>query len=230
MRHDILCSHRRIVARALVTVMVATGVVLCAQSAVRPGPTPPGREPEPRSNGSGGAVIRGTVLAGDTGAPLRAAAVTLVVRDTMVRAVATDRDGHYVFRDVVPGRYTVAARRSGYLRWTYGQHDEHLPGRTLDVVNGQQLAAIDITLPRNSAIVGRITDEYGAPLSEIRVRAWRARVIAGRRRFVPEGAVRETDDLGVYRLFGFGPGEYYVTAVPKTSDDDGEDIAKTITR
>ncbi len=34
------------------------------------------------------------------------------------------------------------------------------------------------------------------------------------------GVPRETDDLGHYRLFGLGPGEYYLTATLKEADEE----------
>lgn len=166
------------------------------------------------------AVIHGTVLAGDTGSPLRSATVTLLLRDVVVRVVATDQDGRFSFDNLDAGRYVVVARRSGYLPWAHGQRDDGMPGRMIDVGPAARISAIDVRLPRNGAIVGRITDEFGAPLSAARVQAWRTREVGGRRRLVAAGVPRETDDLGQFRVFGLGPGDYYLTAALKGADED----------
>lgn len=185
----------------------------------RPG-VPTAGTPAGRTSDVARVVIRGTILAGDTGAPLRSATVTLLLRDAVVRVVSTDEEGRYLFDNLDSGRYLVMARRSGYLPWAYGQRDDGLPGQVIEVNAGMRLPAIDIRLPRNSAILGRITDEFGAPVSLVRVQAWQARVVGGRRRLIAVGMPRETDDLGYYRLFGLGPGDYFLTAALKAADED----------
>src|SRR3954463_13654917 len=82
-----------------------------------PGPQgPPARDARPPAQ-AGTAVVRGRVLAADTGKPLRRARITLsgagVGREG--RSASTSLDGRYEIPDLPAGRYTIRVARSGYL-------------------------------------------------------------------------------------------------------------------
>ncbi|MGA2427275.1 MAG: carboxypeptidase-like regulatory domain-containing protein [Candidatus Acidiferrum sp.] len=64
----------------------------------------------------------------------------------------------------------------------------------------------------SAVIAGRILDEDGEPLAEVRVSALREVYSKGKRSRSPKVIV-ETNDLGEYRLFGLAPGRYFVSAV-----------------
>jgi len=75
---------------------------------------------------------------------------------------------------------------------------------------------VTITLIKGGVITGRVTDEFGEPMVGALVTAFRVRTLEGQ----PEldsyvmdasGAGRETDDRGVYRIFGLEPGIYVVS-------------------
>jgi protocatechuate 3,4-dioxygenase beta subunit len=72
-------------------------------------------------------------------------------------------------------------------------------------------------------IAGRITDQYGDPLPDARVRVLHHERRGGRRRLVPAGRAATTDDLGQYRVYGLPPGEYFVGATQGEADD-GEPV------
>jgi hypothetical protein len=74
---------------------------------------------------------------------------------------------------------------------------------------------VDISVPRTSAISGRVLDEYGDPMANANVRVQRIEFSKGRRRLVGvRGATgRQTNDLGAYRIFGVPPGRYLVSAI-----------------
>ena len=63
----------------------------------------------------GTAVIRGRVLAADTGAPLRRAQIRLTAEGALGAGilVGTDDLGRYEASDLAPGRYTIIAEKSG---------------------------------------------------------------------------------------------------------------------
>jgi hypothetical protein len=88
---------------------------------------------------------------------------------------------------------------------------------------------VAIALPRGSVIGGRITDEFGEPVANASVSAWRYAFAGGARRMTPAGqnARDTTDDQGHFRLFGLPPGDYYVSATlrsggPEVTDPMGE--------
>ena len=62
-------------------------------------------------------------------------------------------------------------------------------------------------------ISGRIVDEFGDALPDISVTAMRQTWSNGRRRLVPSpGRIAQTNDVGVFRIYGLPPGDYYVSA------------------
>ena len=174
------------------------------------------------------ARLRGRVIAGDTGKPLRGAFVNII--DTRAanpterkgRWIATDGDGTWELSDLAPGRYTVSVTKSGYLKIEYGQQRPFERGKTLELTAGQTFDKVDVTLPRGSAITGRIFDEFGDPAATVMVRALRHRYVDGQRQLTPlsegievltTGGGDITDDLGQFRIYGLAPGDYYVSAL-----------------
>ena len=218
------------------TSLVAALVVLLAplsvangqdriESAAQPGPRAPRPgvpSTGPRDGPPGGvegeatgtARISGRVVRGDTGAPLPGAVVYLWVLNEP-RATTTDADGRYKIGELPAGRFVVAARKGGYLSVTHGQRRLHEQGRPIELDARQHLANVNFSLPRGGVIAGRITDEFGEPMTHLRVSALRYGYMAGRRQLVPAES-SSTDDRGQYRIFGLPPGDYYVSASPES--------------
>jgi protocatechuate 3,4-dioxygenase beta subunit len=82
--------------------------------------------------------------------------------------------------------------------------------RQLELKDGQKLENIDVALPRTGVITGRVTDPDGEPASRVQVAAWLLRSSAEP---VQTGG-SSTDDQGQFRIFGLGPGDYLVLAMP----------------
>jgi hypothetical protein len=66
-----------------------------------------------------------------------------------------------------------------------------------------------VPLSKGGVVTGRIVDEVGEPVLEAVVRVIQQRWVGGRKRAIPSGTA-QTNDLGVYRVFGLPPGEYIV--------------------
>jgi protocatechuate 3,4-dioxygenase beta subunit len=77
---------------------------------------------------TGAASIVGLVVNDQTpGRPVRRATVTLTGSGlTTTRSEVTDDDGAFVFRELPPGRYSLAASRPAFVRMAYGarRHDQ----------------------------------------------------------------------------------------------------------
>jgi hypothetical protein len=158
----------------------------------------------------GSAVMRGYVIAADTGSPLRRALVRVTSSDGRGGGMTTtDADGRFEVKELVAGRYSVMASKAGYVAMQYGQRRPDSQGTMLEILDGQLVEKIALALPRGGVIVGRILDEFGEAIAGAQVNALRSRFMNGGRRLVPSGAA-QTDDLGAFRIFGLAPGEYFV--------------------
>jgi len=169
--------------------------------------------PAPKTAPAKTSIIRGRILAADTGRPLRRAQVTLTGPER--RTANTGLDGRYEFKELAAGRYTIGASRSGYLALQYGQRRPLEQARPLQLGDAQTIDNTDFTLPRQGLIAGRVLDEAGEPIAGVRVEALRPAWVEGRRQLVivtSTAGFQGTDDTGEYRLTGLNPGSYYVRA------------------
>lgn len=175
---------------------------------------PPPQMPRPGEQvPKGTAVLRGVVVAADTGAPVRRAQVRASAPGTGdTRTVLTDEQGRFELRELQGGRYNLGASKGGFVSLQYGQRRPSEPGTPVDLAAGQTIEKLVIGLPRGSVITGRIVDEFGEPLTGAQVQAMRYAWAQGARRLQSTGAGDRTDDQGAYRIFGLPPGEYLVTA------------------
>ena len=164
---------------------------------------------------TGTASISGRVLALSPRAPLSGASVTVRAENGRItESATTDADGRYALTGLPAGRYTVAARKGGYLSLQYGQTRAFEPGTPLQIESGDTLTRVDLQLPRGSVLTGAVFDQHGQPAVGAAVRARRYGFASGRWDLVRAGDDDHTDDRGVYRLYGLAPGKYYIEATP----------------
>ena len=193
---------------------------------------PPAQSSAPRpTDGS----VRGRVDSID-GTPISLAQVYLFASINAESSVATtDEDGRFEFGAVAAGTLLVSVTKTGYTQVESGQALQSFPmGRATssptpnDVQFGRRFEltaasteSVDLQMALRSSLSGTVTDEYGDPIQGVEVQVLRVQFEAGRRRLVPAGASRLTDDLGRYRLYGLVPGRYIVSAaVGQVSSDD----------
>jgi hypothetical protein len=162
---------------------------------------------------AGTGALSGRVISTE-GAPVRRAQIQLTSIEGRVRkAATTDSDGRYSFTELPAGRYTIRANKPGYVNFAFGQREFSKPVPPVILGDGESLSALNIVLPRGSAVIGRITDEFGDPILQAQVQAMRFQYQAdGERRLTPAGAAAMTDDIGQFRLYGLTPGEYVISA------------------
>ena len=162
---------------------------------------------------TGTAVIRGRIVAADTGAPIRRAQVRAVSSDTRgSRLATTDGQGRFEFRDLPAGRWELTASKAGFVTLRFGQRRPFEAGRPVELGDAQIVERTDIALPRGAAITGRVFDEFGDAVAGARVQVLRYQMVQGTRRLTPTGIGDQSDDTGAFRLFGLTPGDYYVSA------------------
>jgi hypothetical protein len=168
---------------------------------------PPGRTPK-----TGTSAVRGRIVAGDTGTPVRRAQVRISGPDIGNKTALTDNQGRYEFRDLPAGRFNLNVSKSGYVTMQYGQNRPFEPGKPIDLVDAQVMEKLDVALPRGGVLAGRVVDETGEAVADADVTAMRMQFQNGKRRLVPAGRNAQTNDLGQFRIYGLPPGEYYVSA------------------
>jgi hypothetical protein len=210
---------------AMATVLIAS----CATVAgAQQPPQQPARDTSARpataaaTAGTGG--IGGHVVAADTGRPVKRARVFLSAAELGGgRGALTDDSGAFDFSDLPAGRYTITASKSGFIQLSYGQRRPLQAGTPLQLLDGQQLKGVDFALPRGGVISGRVSDENGDVMPGVNVQVMRYQYQQGDRRLVPAGQ-GQTDDRGVYRVWGLNPGDYYVSAVARNEGPIGRGI------
>lgn len=172
----------------------------------------------PRQPKTGTARLRGRVLSVENGGPVRRAQVRIMSQDIGSKSAMTDAEGRYEFRDLPAGRFNLSATKAGYVSVQYGQTRPFESGKPIDLSDGQLMDKADISMPRGSAISGRLVDEFGDPVADAVVSAMRSVWSGGRRRLQPSGRTGQTNDLGQFRIYGLSPGDYYVNATFRGGD------------
>jgi hypothetical protein len=175
------------------------------------------RPPRDRAEVQGTAIVRGRVVAGDTGAALRGAQVRMGAAGQESRAALTDANGRFEIRDLPAGQVMLVASKSGYVTQQFGQRTPYSPATPILLRDGQELTA-DFVLLRGGVVTGRVFDEFGDPVASVRVAALRSEMTPAGRRMAGAGRTATTDDTGAYRLFGLAPGEYFVSATHQTPE------------
>jgi hypothetical protein len=194
--------------------VVAAGAALAAFQ------TPP---QNPRDAGAAQAppavkgVIAGTVVASDSGRPVRKASVTVSGGDVRtVKTAIADDQGRFSFIDLPAGEFTLSASRQGFLDVVYGQKrpGSGRPGTPLTLLPGQKMERVAIALPRGGVITGTVYDETGDVSYGTSVQALRYVMRTGVKTLQVVRTVN-TDDRGIYRIPVLAAGEYVVMAVPR---------------
>lgn len=201
--------HAVLASLLLTTTLAAQGGVIGGSVQGLPSPTQP-RDPRAALVGGKG-VIRGRVIAADSGAPMRRA--TVMISGQGQRGTYTDAEGRYAFTGLPPGSYSVSAspgnHRPSYRTVSFGATSPNGPGRRLELGDGQIVENVDIALPRAGVITGRVVDSFGEPAARVSIYPMLVRPGAEPAQTGPSAM---TDDLGQFRLFGLAPGIYLVRA------------------
>jgi Carboxypeptidase regulatory-like domain len=219
--------------------LAAALLAVLAQVSALPSPQAGSPPRDQRRVTSGTAIVRGRVVAADTGAPIRGCNVTLnparsVIRDESdnprvaspagePQTTQTNEDGRFEFSGLPPGTYRLSVwpdPANGRYVVAEGRTPWPSLGKPFDVATGQKLDVPVIHLPRAGVLSGRVVDEFGEPTAYVEVRAL-VRQTGGEPAF--GGRSDSTDDLGRFRLFGLTPGDYFVVAEPRHMGGSGSD-------
>ena len=167
---------------------------------------------------AGKGSISGTVLVAGSGQPARKARVSLSGGSEAGggRNTTTDDAGRFAFSALPEGRFNLSASKPGHVSGTYGQRQPGRPGTPIQLADGQSLQ-LQLQITRGGVITGTVLDENAEAIPATPVRALRFVMQSGQRTLQPAGN-GQTDDRGVYRIYGLQPGEYLVFATPRNSN------------
>jgi protocatechuate 3,4-dioxygenase beta subunit len=129
-----------------------------------------------------------------------------------VAKTTSDEDGNYKITGLTAGRFTILPLSKSYLVASGKAYKE--PGQSVNVSEGETIAKIDFALVRGGVVTGRITDSEGRPLIGERVNIVQkdsAPNPGAAQMAILGGSKNQTDDRGVYRIYGLGPGSYKVS-------------------
>src|SRR2546427_8959343 len=107
--------------------------------------------------------------------------------------------------NVAPGRYTLAALKTGYVIARFGARSQFDRTTNIAVAAGVLVEGLELRLVKSAVITGRILEESGEPIEMALVSVGRIVRGDGRLRFRGLGAVANTDDLGEDRIGGVPP-------------------------
>ena len=125
----------------------------------------------------------------------------------------TDQDGVYRIQNVPPGSYEVTPSAPAFV-----PADVKDPkSKTVLVGEDENVDNINFALVRGGVITGKVTDADGRPVIQQQVNIFRVEVFEQQqqqgqqqmRQAFPSGG-GQTDDRGIYRVFGLLPGRYKV--------------------
>ena len=194
-------------------VLIMSGVVSAlAQSppAARPTASPsptPAEKRGPNESPLATGTIKGRVVADDGRPVVNASLMAQAVNgQPSIRPAQVDSEGNFSFDDLPVATYIIFAVAPGYIDEAMSTGDPNDWPRHLI---GSQLK---IKMIRGGVITGKVTNSKGDPIVGVPVRAvalnnpsWSPTDFLG-----TGGA--ESDDRGVYRIYGLKPGSYVVNA------------------
>jgi uncharacterized protein (DUF2141 family) len=144
------------------------------------------------------------------GVPVKRAVVTVEGESNGPRGKAmSGEDGSYVIGGLAKGRYWISAEKAGYLRWSYRGRTADGYGDPVTLEATTAKTGVDITLPKQGVIAGRVVDEAGEPAERVMVQAFTVGKRGPRNGF---SAIVNTNDLGEFRLTKLAPGSYRLLA------------------
>lgn len=117
----------------------------------------------------------------------------------------TDQDGRYRITDVPAGSYQVASIAPAFVISDINKSW----GQSLIIADGDNIDGIDFDLVKGGVITGRVTDADGHPVIEERLSLLAADYPRSGTSHIP--VYFQTDDRGIYRMFGIRPGRYKVS-------------------
>jgi len=125
----------------------------------------------------------------------------------------TDESGRFHFTGLPAGRYSVSALAPGYASPEDGNF-LNMRGKTLNLTDGEKVENVDLEIKRGGVIAGRVADSQGRPVIEERINLTKLDAnnqLRGVFYYSQNFDMYQTDDRGLYRIYGLPEGRYLVS-------------------
>ncbi|MDQ3010823.1 MAG: hypothetical protein M3X11_09005, partial [Acidobacteriota bacterium] len=144
---------------------------------------------------------------------------TDILQSSPSATATTDAQGWYRLTAVAAGSYRVVAYAPAHV--VEGNINPFTPGKPVNVAEGETVENINFSITRGGVVTGTVTDPDGRPVIAETVKAHKLdesgkRQKAGAMAFDLAGW--QTDDRGVYRIYGLEPGRYIIAAGASSED------------
>jgi hypothetical protein len=164
------------------------------------------REPTPAISTSS---LAGQIVSDEaTPRPIGRAVVTVKGSSIEDRSAITTDDGHFQFLAVPEGRFTVTAAKPAYLETSYGARKAGGPGTSIALARDERVN-ITIRLAFGGVLAGTVRNRANEPVPGVSIDARLVQSGGETLKFAGRG---QTDDRGMYRIFGLPAGDYVVVA------------------
>jgi hypothetical protein len=165
-------------------------------------------------------TLAGTIVDEPGSHPLKKVLVQAVAEDQHQNgtySATTDTDGHFRIDSITPGRYRVFFEKTGFAEVNGRGHRADV--NVITVPADKPLDDLVFHMLSTAVITGRVMDEDGDPVSNVRVVV--EKKVPGKAKRGSVGAAA-TNDLGEYRVAGLFTGQYMVVAMPPPDSRDYE--------
>ena len=195
----------------ILTMSCVVSVLAQSQPAVKPtaSPSPASVEKRgPNENSPATGSIKGRVV-GEDGRPIVNATLMAqaVTGQPSVKPAKVDAEGKFNFDELAPASYIVMAVAPGYIDEAMSTGD---PSEWPRYLIGAQ---VKIRMIKGGVITGKVTNSKGEPIVGVPVHAVALNNPSfSATDFMTGGSGGESDDRGIYRIYGLKPGQYVVNA------------------
>jgi protocatechuate 3,4-dioxygenase beta subunit len=191
--------------RLLYFSLILTSVVLLCTSGTAGGQT---LDAKSKATGS----ISGRVTIGDKAAPGILVNVAGLNQSTTVGQAISDADGQFRIGALPAGQFIVVPAAPVYVLPSNPMFGS---GKAVNLSSGEAVDGIDFKLTRGAVITGRVTDSDGRPVIEERLSLDPVDETGAPARVqMPRWSnyqMYQTDDRGIYRIYGLPAGRYKVS-------------------
>jgi protocatechuate 3,4-dioxygenase beta subunit len=182
--------------------------LVCASGIVQ------GQTPDAKSKGTGSIAGRVTVGAkGASGITVGAFGGDIYPRRAAVQTT-TDSEGRYRLFGLAAGTYQVSTLAPTLVTGATN-NSPYGSGKMILLAASESVEDVDFKLSRGAVITGRITDEEGKPVIEERINLEPVMPPGGPNMQMSQqynyGPMYQTDDRGIYRIYGLLPGRFKVS-------------------